>query len=142
MREQQMKIAIFKVMGGFVLLFAAAPLFVVILALISRSPRFERLLATPEFFIRLIAVVVLLGVVGFGLLQLRKWAALLFSGLTLCLAFAGVWTAIYPVAPRPGDANWLGFVYAAVLIVPSILTARCWHTLTWRKGRSRGDATS
>ena len=128
---------IFKTMGGLVLLLAGGLLCMGVLVLVIRSPRFA-LLGSTAFFIRLIAVVVTLAVVGFGLLRLRKWAALLFSILTLCLAVLGVEAAIHPVASRPGDANWLGFVYAALFITPTILTVRCWRILSWHKRQGEG----
>ena len=124
-------------MGGLVLLLAGGLICEGILALTVRSPRLAPLVSTV-FFIRLTAVVVTLAVIGLGLLQLRKWAALSFSVLTLCLAVLGVWTAIHPVASRPGDANWLGFIYAALFIIPTILTVKYWHILIWHKRQGEG----
>ena len=54
---------------------------------------------------------------------------------TLYLAFWAVKDALHPT-PIPGDWNWLGFIYAALLIVPSILTLKYWRVLTWRRPRN------
>jgi hypothetical protein len=78
----------------------------------------------------LLAFVAPAAAVGIGLLYLRKWAALGLSLLALYPAFWCFWDAIHPT---PGNANWLGFVFALLLIIPSILTAKYWHVLVWRK---------
>jgi hypothetical protein len=79
-------------------------------------------------FLRFGGYVVALTVVGMGLLYLKKWAAAIFSGLTLYLAFWMVKGAIHKV---PGQWNRIGFLFALLLIIPSILTAKHWHSLVW-----------
>ncbi len=71
----------------------------------------------------------ILSAMGLGLFCLRKWAAVGLSVLTLCLAYWPLKDAFHPI---PGYANWLGFPFAALLAVPSILTATCWRDLKCR----------
>src|SRR5580693_10484532 len=67
---------------------------------------------------------------GLGLLDLRKWAALMISLMALDIAI--LWEREDALHPIPGCANWLGFVFALLLTAPSILTGVCWRSLTWR----------
>lgn len=76
------------------------------------------------------AFVAALAVAGVGLFYLRKWAALMTSAFALYVAFWAVKDALHPV---PGYANWVGFLFAALLAIPAILTGVCWRTLIWRK---------
>jgi len=78
----------------------------------------------------LATVIVMLVAAGIGLFHLRKWAALAVSLLALGVAKWQVSDALHPI---PGDANWLGFVFAILLSIPSILTAVYWRTLTWHR---------
>lgn len=127
----------FQVMGGFVLFLAAGLLFAGSLVLGGYSPRHYPSGSLLIFCARLIFAVALLGVTGVGLLKLRKWAALTLSILALYSAFWSAWAAIHPVDPKPGDASWLGYLYAVLLITPSIMTAKCWRILIWsgKKGK-------
>ncbi len=72
----------------------------------------------------------ILAAAGLGLFYLRKWAAIALSALTLYLAYWPLKDAFHPI---PGYANWLGFPFAALLAVPSILTATYWRDLIWRR---------
>jgi hypothetical protein len=85
------------------------------------------------YWLRLLAIIVPLALVGVGLLQLRKWAALLFSMTGIYLAFWFCKAALYPVNPQPGERNWLGWAYAFLFTIPSIATAKYWSTLVWRR---------
>lgn len=76
------------------------------------------------------AVIGLLASAGAGLLELRKWAAVMISLIALYPVYWELKDAFHPV---PGYANWLGFVFAALLLIPSIWTAVYWRTLTWRR---------
>jgi hypothetical protein len=76
------------------------------------------------------ALIVALSLASLGLLDLRKWAALMISLMALDIAI--LWERKDALHPIPGCANWLGFVFALLLTAPSILTAVCWRTLTWR----------
>jgi hypothetical protein len=116
---------LFQIVGVFVLaytsIFLLACLFV---------PRASALLTSPPDYGRLIAVVAVGAVLGIGVLHLRKWAAIALSLLLLYPAFWCVYSAVHP---STGGADWLGFLFAILLIGPAILTAFGWRTLTWRK---------
>jgi hypothetical protein len=116
---------LFQIIGAFVLsysyLFLLACLFV---------PRASALLTSPADYGRLIIIVATGTILGIGVLHLRKWAAIAVSLLLLYPAFWCVYEALHP---SPGQADWLGFVFAILLIGPAILTAFCWRTLKWRK---------
>jgi hypothetical protein len=116
---------LFQIIGVFVLsyscLFLLACLFV---------PRASALLTSPVDYGRLIAIVATGTVLGIGVLHLRKWAAIAVSLLLLYPAFWCVYEALHP---SPGQADWLGFFFAMLLIGPATLAAFCWRTLTWRK---------
>jgi hypothetical protein len=62
---------------------------------------------------------------GIGLYRVRKWAALGFSALTVCLAGWSIRDAIHSV---PWSWNGIGYWFALVLIIPTILTVRYWRT--------------
>jgi len=132
--------AIFQIMGALVLSCAIALLCAGIIVNAGYSPRFSPVHSSLTDYVRLLMFVVPLTVVGIGLLRLRKWAALLLSILLLYPAFWCIMAAVRPVDIRPGDATWLGFLFAAVLITPSILTMKYWRSLIWRKKRIEGIA--
>jgi hypothetical protein len=121
--------AVFQIMGGFVLGFAA----MLVGADVLWIGHFSLHLPGPVTMIGLARSAFIIGtltLVGVGLLYLRKWAALALSILMTYPAFWCVWGAVHPV---PGNANWLGFFFAALLLTPSILTAKYWRILVWRK---------
>lgn len=123
---------IFKIIGGLLLYFAAVLLFAGVLVLAGKFPRFS-LSGSPSIFgVRMVVWVAFCGTIGIGLLRLRKWAALATSILALYRAFWSLWYAIHPDHLKPGEANWLGYIYAFLLLIPSIATVRYWQTLVWR----------
>lgn len=67
-------------------------------------------------------------VVGWELYRLKKWAALVFSVFSLSL---GVWMAKLAMQEVPGRNNKVGFVFAALLTIATILTIMYWHALLW-----------
>jgi hypothetical protein len=117
----------FKIMGGFVLYFAAAMLGITVLEVAHLSPRLAAE-ATPFNVARSVFFAAAIASVGLGLIYLKKWAAILLSVLLLYPAFWSIRFALEP-APRPGDENWLGYIYGVLLILPAILTVKCWRTL-------------
>src|SRR5260370_21170037 len=122
MREEAMTGTIFKIMGGFAIGFAAL-LFVGGILTVMRYPPHSRL-----ELIRPAAIIAVLIAGGLGLLYLKKWAALIVSLSALWVASWEIRDALHPT---PGDANWLGFVFAILLAVPSILTGVYWRTWFW-----------
>jgi hypothetical protein len=116
---------VFRIIGGVAIFYSCGLFFVAIFV-----PRFS---SSGLSLGRVLAYFAPVAVLGVGLLCLRKWAALGLSILLLYPAFWCIWVAVHPI---PGNANWLGFVFALLLICPSILTAVQWHQLTWRKNRS------
>jgi hypothetical protein len=70
-----------------------------------------------------------IAIVGVGLLFLQRWAAMIVS-------FAGIYVAFLYVKEGlahsvPGQWNWVAFIFAALFIVPAVLTAYSWNNLVW-----------
>ena len=124
--------AIFQIMGGLVLSCAIGLLCAGILVNTGYSQHFTPARCWADY-VRLLIFVTPLAVIGIGLLRLRKWAALLLSILGLYASFWFILAAVRPVDIRPGDATWVGFLFAALFVTPSILTTKYWHILIWRK---------
>lgn len=114
--------AIFQILAAFTLL-AAAVVGVGSLFVVTRYPPTSILSLAP-----LVAVEIALVTAAIGLLGLRKWAAIIVSILALGAAKWQIESAIHPI---PGNANWLGFLFAILLATPAVLTAAYWRTLTW-----------
>jgi hypothetical protein len=115
---------IFRLVGGTAIGFGLS-LFAIGTFTIWRYPWASRRDVLP-----LLASVTVLLVAGMGLLYLRKWAALLISCFAL---YAGVfWELREALHPIPGQADWLGFAFALLLTIPSVVTARFWGVLVWR----------
>ena len=112
-------------MGGYAITYAAGVLFLGLFV-----PRFASAHHSFRDISLLLALVVPIAVVGVGLLYLRKWAAFGLSLLALYLAYWCFWAGLHP---KPGNADWLGFIYGLLLVAPSILTAKYWNLLVWRK---------
>ncbi len=121
---------VFKIMGGFLLFLAAGVLITAGLALAGYLPRLSPAVSRQAFGLRIIITVALFAALGMGLLHLRKWAALGLSILALYPAFWSFWSAAHPTPP---NADWLGYVFGFLLIVPSVLTVKYWNSLVWRK---------
>ena len=67
-------------------------------------------------------------VVGWGLIFLRKWAALYFSVPLFCYGVLVILEAI-PAIPFP--YNLLGMAYGVSLMLPLVVTVRIWRQLVW-----------
>jgi len=115
-----MSIIIFQIMAGLVLVSAALLLLGGILTMVRYPPR------SPWDALPLTALVATLVVVGIGLFYLRKWAALAASVIAFYVA---IWEIKAALQPIPGYASWLGFLFAILLTVPSVLTGVYWRTL-------------
>jgi hypothetical protein len=113
---------IFRIMAGLVLFSAALLLLGGIVTMVRYPPR------SPWDALPLTALVAALVVVAIGLFYLRKWAALTASVMTLYVATWEIRAALHPI---PGYTSWLGFLFAILLIVPSVLTGVYWRTLLW-----------
>ena len=74
-------------------------------------------------------LLVAFGILGLGLLNLRKWAALYFSGLLLSW---GIWMFLEAIEGIPFPWNLLFMGEAFSLILPAIVTYRLWAHLSWR----------
>jgi hypothetical protein len=70
-----------------------------------------------------------LAIVGLGLVNLRKWAALYFSALLL---FWGIWMFLDAVKGIQFPWNLFCMVEALSLILPAFVTYRLWSYLSWR----------
>jgi hypothetical protein len=116
---------LFQIIGGLTLFYSAALLSVVVFV-----PRFSALRTTVADYGLLVVFVGVGAVLGIGLLYVRRWAAVGVSILALFPAFWCVLTALHPI---PGNANWLGFVFALPLVSPAIFTAIYWNTLTSKR---------
>ena len=67
-------------------------------------------------------------VVGFGLIFLRKWAAIYFSVPLFCY---GVLVVLEAIAAIAFPYNLLGMAYGVSLMLPLIVTIRIWRQLVW-----------
>jgi hypothetical protein len=67
-------------------------------------------------------------VVGFGLICLRKWAALYFSVPLFCY---GVLVVLESIPWIPFPFNLLGMAYGVSLMLPLFVTIRIWPRLVW-----------
>jgi hypothetical protein len=121
---------VFRVMGGLLLIFV--PFFVLGAAVAGISyvlPAY-RLRAAIGFGLMAVVFVV----VGVGLLYLRKWAAVAFSIMTAGYGFVAIRQAVAGIThPVPGRADWLGFVFGIIALLPSFLTIKGWDILVWRR---------
>ena len=67
-------------------------------------------------------------IVGFGLIGLRKWAAIYFSVPLLCIGLWVCWTSIEPV---PFPWNLFYMLEGVSLMLPAVVTIRLWPYLSW-----------
>lgn len=123
----------FSLMGAITFCFVAMLLLVGVL---SAGHSGHALPFTPAVIGRLIFLAVALSVLGLGLFGLRRWAALVFSLLTLYMSF---WTFADSIHAVPWSWEGIGYWYGLLLISPSVFTVRYWHTLVWRTKRSEKD---
>jgi hypothetical protein len=66
--------------------------------------------------------------VGFGLIYLRKWAAIYFSAPLFCY---GILIVLEAIPQEPFPFNLLGMAYGASLMLPLVVTIRIWDRLVW-----------
>src|SRR5262245_35503908 len=97
--------AIFQVMGGYVIFFAAAMMLLGLYTMTGWSLHLTlpSSMSRLVFWLRLLTFVIPLAVVGVGLFRLRRWAALAFSAAALYIAYWACHDAIFPANPQPGD---------------------------------------
>jgi hypothetical protein len=124
---------VFKIIGGFLLFFAAASLCVGIFTVVDPIHRSALRVSLPTFIVRTAIGALGFTVLGLGLLLLRKWAALILSILLFYPAYWSLISAVHPVNLVPGEWNWVGYIQAVLLIIPLVLTAMGWHVLVWCK---------
>ena len=67
-------------------------------------------------------------VIGWGLIFLRKWAALYFS---VPLFFYGALVVLEAIREIPFPYNLLGMAYGASFMLPLVVTIRIWPRLVW-----------
>ena len=124
-------------MGAYLLCFAGVLVLVSIAAATGHMPHFSKTSTSALEWARIAVIIGLQIVVGIGLVRPRKWAALALSTSLLYPAFWLLHGAIKPSNPQPGDANWLGYIYASLLLLPAILTVKYWNTLIWRDSKNQ-----
>lgn len=110
----------FKAFGVLTLLFDLLFFCFVLEAWSTVNPR-------PERFTILVSFTAVT-VVGFGLLFLRKWAALYFSVPLFLFGIWFFWTSIEQV---PFPYNLLFMCEGLSLMLPLVVTIRIWPELTW-----------
>ena len=111
-------------LGVITLLFEAGML----LALISPRMRMEGPLTTGAS-VRLSVFFLVATLVAIGLFLLRKWAAVLFAVAAGAIA---TWLFIGTVMSVP-VAYWIiNFLFAFLLVLPTVVIIRAWSLLSWR----------
>ncbi len=123
---------LFSIMGAITLCFVCGIILAIILAAGHWSGHVPPL--TLAVFVRLFLIAVALSVVELGLIGGRKWAALAFSIMTVGYALLVVREIVQGIIhPIPGRDDWVGFVFALVLSIPTVVTVKAWRTLVWRR---------
>ena len=111
-------------MGVITLLFEAGML----LALASPRMRMDGPLTMPAI-VRLSVFFLTATVVAIGLFLLRKWAAILFAAAAGAMA---TWLLVGTVVSVPLLYWIINFVFAFLLILPTVVIIRAWSSLSWR----------
>ena len=88
----------------------------------------------PHAGLRLAAFVAAAMAVGFGLLQLRKWAAAAFA---VASTWLGAWLMASPLRGVPPPWALINLPIGAALIFSAAVVIRHWPLLSWRRGRLR-----
>lgn len=112
---------VFQVMGLLISSFATVYVLGGLLYIARHPPR---AVSDLGFFV---VVAVTLVIVGVGVYYRRKSAALGCSVLLLCAALSQVHGALHPI---PGYWNWLGFLWAGLLLLPLLMVAKYWNSLS------------
>ncbi|MCA1568201.1 MAG: hypothetical protein LC803_21665 [Acidobacteria bacterium] len=84
--------------------------------------------SSPGPSVKTLVSFVTVTMVGFGLLFLRKWAAIYFS---LPLFLFGIWFFWTSIEQVPFPYNLLCMCEGLSLMLPLIVTVRIWPELTW-----------
>jgi hypothetical protein len=84
--------------------------------------------SSPGPSVRVLVLFTAVTMVGFGLLFLRKWAAVYFS---LALFWFGLWLFIASIEQVPFPYNLLYMFESLSLMLPLLITVRIWPELTW-----------
>lgn len=117
-----MRMAFFKAFGVLVLLLDL-PVLLTSLAEISSSVQLPSARQA-----RLVIFASLTAVVGIGLLNLRKWAALYFSIPLFCF---GLWLSLSFIEPIRFPWNLFYMAEGVSLMLPLVVTIRIWSQLSW-----------
>lgn len=116
--------AFIRFLGVVTLLFEAGML----LTLVSPRMRMEGPLTKPAM-VRISVFFLTATVVAIGLFLLRKWAAVLFAVAAGAIA---TWLIVGTVISVP-LAYWvINFLFAFLLILPTVVIIRAWSLLSWR----------
>jgi hypothetical protein len=84
--------------------------------------------SSPGSRVRMIVSFTAATVIGFGLIFLRKWAAIYFS---LPLFLWGIWFFWTSIEQVPFPYNLLCMCEGLSLMLPLVVTIRMWPELTW-----------
>ena len=84
--------------------------------------------STPGPSVRMLVPFIAVTLVGFGLLFLRKWAAIYFS---LPLFLFGIWVFWTSIEQVTFPYNLLCMCEGLSLMLPLVVTVRIWRELTW-----------
>ena len=115
------------------LLLAYAVLFVLgSIATVIRYPPHSLKDLVPVF-----AACLVLVSLGLGVYRAHRWAAVSFSILTLYLAALAVRNAIHSV---PWSWDGIGYWFALVLIMPTVVTVKFWSSLRQVPGPTSGSS--
>ena len=115
-----MKANYFRSFGVLTLLFDLVLFFFAIDALSNVASR-------PGPSVRMLVSFIAVTMVGFGLLFLRKWAAVYFS---LPLFLFGLWIFLTSIEQVPFPYNLLYMCEGLSLMLPLVVTVRIWPKLT------------
>jgi hypothetical protein len=85
--------------------------------------------ANPRSSVRTLVSFIVVTIIGFGLLFLRKWAAIYFS---LPLFLFGVWLFWASIEQVSFPYNLLCMCEGLSLMLPLIVTVHIWPELKWR----------
>ena len=113
--------------------FRAFGVLVVVLDLLGYSTGLSEILwdvhsNAPQQKIKMFVAFFAILAIGFGLIELRKWAAIYFSLPLFCIGLSVAWSSIQQVS-FPWNLLWM--VEGVSLMLPAVLTVRLWPYLSW-----------
>ena len=130
-----MAIVFFRMLGGITLYFLAGLLFVGLLSNGRYSLHINQMSRTE--IVRFVFGCAILLALGLGLFFLRKWAALAFSAASLYWCYETFNEGLREINHHEsGEWYWGAFVFAIVLLSPTVLTVKYWRALKWREALS------